>query len=145
MFIMQSSLQLSFGKTGFINFVSVYYEDHVLVGNYREESLRIPGRPVHFTCRSNCVGFEEIRWYKDAIAIDFNTLMPDNKLKYIKSADNGIVIWNVTTADEGIYTCRSGRFQFAEYGLRLPGIQLSCGLHVWGPWHVPDKVPTKEW
>ena len=58
--------------------------------------------------------------------------MPDNKLKYIKSADNGIVIWNVTTADEGIYTCRSGRFQFAEYGLRLPGIQLTSGLR-----HVP--------
>ena len=104
------------------NLISVNYEYCAIAGPYREENVRIPGRPVHFTCRSNCIGFEEIQWYKDTNAIDFNLLMPDGKLKYIKSADNGIVIWNVTTADEGIYTCRSGRYRFAEYGLRLPGI-----------------------
>ena len=108
-----------------IIWLQICHELSLITGRSREENVRIPGRPVHFTCTSHCVGFEEIRWYKDALPIDFNSLMPDGKLKYIKSADNGIVIWNVTTTDEGIYSCRSGRYQFAEYGLRLPGTKHS--------------------
>ena len=108
-------------------------------GNYREETVRIPGRPVHFTCTSHCIGNEEVTWFKDTVALDFSSTLPDGKLKFIKSAGNGLVIWNVTTADEGVYTCASGRFQFAEYGLRLPGscrenfLQLKADASPWSP------------
>ncbi len=83
--------------------------------------MRIAGRPVHFACTSHCVGADPIRWLKDQRPLELSAALPDGTPKYITTADNGLVIWNATTADEGVYTCMSGRFQFAEFGLRLPG------------------------
>ena len=77
--------------------------------------VRAMGDSAVLKCDSMCEYEEPVVWDWSG-----GVIVPTEG-KYVLTKDNGLIILNMTKADESWYRCQSGRYPLSSYQLNMPG------------------------
>ena len=84
--------------------------------------VAVPGDAVHMSCESQCHPNDDapIQWYH-RVNGERIPVTVDNMHKLMLTTSHGLVIFNATFANAGMYECMSGSVLLAAHNVSIPG------------------------